>query len=83
VSRPERKIPREEIIAIVVFFFVSALIGAAAGYGARYISSRDRWMISQVERNQSEQEYYQKQIAQIVTEGSQPPKEQNYDKKAH
>lgn len=64
------RITREEIAVIAIFAAICPFAGSVIGWSVRTVSSRDRYLISFAERNAAEQQYYQKQINQIVTEGS-------------
>lgn len=64
------QIPREEVIAIVFVVAFCVAVGAVVGWGARSVSTRDKYLSAMAARYLTEQEYYQVQINQIIREGS-------------
>lgn len=64
------RIPREETIAIVFFAMFFMFIGAAGGYSARAISSRDKFLVATAIKAFTEADLKQQQINQIINEGS-------------
>jgi len=64
------RITREEVSAIIVFACIFLFLGGVAGWSARAVTSSDKFLISTATRHFTEAELLQKQIDQIVKEGS-------------
>lgn len=67
------RISREEITIIVGFALFFIIIGALGGYWGRAISSRDKFLVATAVKHFTEAELSQKQIDQIIKEGSKAP----------
>lgn len=66
-ERFDKRIMDEVAVAVVVILIL--MVGAAAGWAARSVSSRDKALISSFERSIAERDYYSAQIKKMVKEG--------------
>lgn len=75
------KISREEIAIIAIFALSLLIIGAVAGWSVRAVSSRDQLLIATATKHFTDAELSQRQIDQIIKEGSKPLKGDSNGKK--
>jgi predicted negative regulator of RcsB-dependent stress response len=54
-----------EELAVVVVVVAILAVGALAGWYARSVSSRDKWLISQAEQNLAQVRYYQTEMEKL------------------
>jgi uncharacterized membrane protein len=62
------KTSREEIAVIAIIFSIIFAIGAATGWAARVVTTRDKVLVSISEHHFAWADWYQEQLNQIVKE---------------